>query len=177
MALFTWAIKQIDQHCAMGQLDIPAMIRCRKNRKRQVILLGHSAGANCWALFNYEKVAKVVAVSGSTGYVYLKGRTNSCAVYVQRHLSDCALHTGLCGQPMPLAWARIYKDVAREWAQFCKKSPSRMNAIGKTVHTDFHHEIQAPINVLRGLSDDEIANALMSKILVLVPPNVFNSND
>jgi predicted alpha/beta hydrolase len=45
-----------------------------------------------------------------------------------------------------------------------------MNAIGKTVHKDFHHEIQAPITALWS-SDDEIATRANVKDLLRMYPN------
>ena len=52
-----------------GQLDIPAAMEVLLNKTQttQVILLGHSAGGQLLGINpNYEKVAKVIAVAGST---------------------------------------------------------------------------------------------------------------
>ena len=66
-----------------GQLDIPAAIDALLGRTHaeKVTLLGHSAGGQLLGIVpNYSKVAKVVAVSGSTGHVKgLKGKTKLLA--------------------------------------------------------------------------------------------------
>jgi len=158
-----------------GQLDIPAAVDTllQKTSAAQVILLGHSAGGQLLGIVpNYEKVAKVVAVSGSTGHVKgLKGRTKILAPLMFKGIFPIARYTLGYGPTHAIGMGEnLPKDVAREWAQFCSKPGYVMNAIGKTVHTDFHHEIQAPITALWS-SDDEIATRANVKDLLRLYPN------
>jgi predicted alpha/beta hydrolase len=80
-----------------GQLDIPAAVDTllQKTSAAQVILLGHSAGGQLLGIVpNYEKVAKVVAVSGSTGHVKgLKGRTKILAPLMFKGIFPIARYT------------------------------------------------------------------------------------
>ena len=158
-----------------GQLDIPAAVDAllQKTSAAQVILLGHSAGGQLLGIVpNYEKVAKVVAVSGSTGHVKgLKGRTKILAPLMFKGIFPIARYTLGYGPTNAIGMGEnLPKDVAREWAQFCSKPGYVMNAIGKTVHKDFHHEIQAPITALWS-SDDEIATRANVKDLLRLYPN------
>lgn len=158
-----------------GQLDIPAAIDTllHKTRASKVILLGHSAGGQLLGIVpNYDKVAKVVAVSGSTGHVKgLKGRTKLLAPIMFKGIFPIARHTLGYGPTNAIGMGEnLPKDVAREWAQFCSKPGYVMNAIGKTVHEDFHHVIQIPITALWS-SDDEIATRANVKDLLRLYPN------
>ncbi|MFE1728485.1 alpha/beta hydrolase, partial [Acinetobacter baumannii] len=66
-----------------GTLDIPAAIDALliKTKANQVILIGHSAGGQLLGVVpNYNKVAKVITVAGSTGHIKgLKGKTKVLA--------------------------------------------------------------------------------------------------
>ena len=66
-----------------GLLDIPAAIETLLNRTQaeKIIILGHSAGGQLLGINpHYNKVAKVVAIAGSTGHVKgLKGKTKLLA--------------------------------------------------------------------------------------------------
>lgn len=160
-----------------GQYDIPAAIDAllEKTQAEKVILVGHSAGGQLLGIVpNYDKVAKVVAVSGSTGHVKgLKGRTKLLAPVMFDlifPLSRLALGYGPTskigmGENLP-------KDVAKQWAQFCSKPGYVINAIGKMVpKTEDHHErITCPITVLWS-SDDEIATEANVKDLIRLYPN------
>ncbi|WP_353141438.1 alpha/beta hydrolase family protein [Acinetobacter pragensis] len=158
-----------------GQLDIPAAVDTllQKTNAKKVILLGHSAGGQLLGIVpNYEKVAKVVAVSGSTGHVKgLKGRTKLLAPLMFKAIFPIARYTLGYGPTNAIGMGEnLPKDVAREWAQFCSKPGYVMNAIGKTVHDDFHQNIQAPITALWS-SDDEIATRANVKDLLRLYPN------
>ena len=66
-----------------GLLDIPAAIDLliNKTHAQQVIIIGHSAGGQLLGINpSYEKVAKVLAIAGSTGHIKgLKGKTKLLA--------------------------------------------------------------------------------------------------
>ena len=158
-----------------GQLDIPAAIDTLlcKTQAEQVILLGHSAGGQLLGIVpNYQKVAKVIAVSGSTGHVKgLKGKTKLLAPVMFNVIFPLARITKGYGPTQAIGMGEnLPKDVAKQWAQFCSKPGYVMNAMGKTVFEDYHAEIDCPITVLWS-SDDEIATAANVKDLLRLYPN------
>ena len=158
-----------------GQLDIPAAIDTllTKTTAQKVILLGHSAGGQLLGIVpNYEKVAKVVAVSGSTGHVKgLKGKTKLLAPVMFRGIFPLSRYTLGYGPTQAIGMGEnLPKDVAKQWAQFCSKPGYVINAIGKTVFKDYHSEIKCPITVLWS-SDDEIATEANVKDLLRLYPN------
>ena len=158
-----------------GQLDIPAAIDTLlcKTQAERVILLGHSAGGQLLGIVpNYQKVAKVIAVSGSTGHMKgLKGKTKLLAPVMFNVIFPLARITKGYGPTRAIGMGEnLPKDVAKQWAQFCSKPGYVMNAIGKTVFEDYHAEIDCPITVLWS-SDDEIATAANVKDLLRLYPN------
>lgn len=158
-----------------GQLDIPAAIDSllQKTGASQVILLGHSAGGQLLGITpNHDKVAKVIAVSGSTGHVKnLKGKTRLLAPVMFNLVFPAARLTLGYGPTQAMGMGEnLPKDVARQWAQFCSKPGYVINAIGKTVHEDFHAQVTAPITALWS-SDDEIATEANVKDLLRLYPN------
>ncbi|HAA07894.1 MAG TPA: alpha/beta hydrolase [Acinetobacter schindleri] len=165
-----------------GQLDIPAAIDALRDRTKaeQVILVGHSAGGQLLGIVpNYDKVAKVIAVSGSTGHVKgLKGRTKLLAPVMFDVIFPLSRFTLGYGPTSKIGMGEnLPKDVAKQWAQFCSKPGYVLNAIGKTVaKTANHHEqITCPITVLWS-SDDEIATEANVKDLIRLYPNAQTSH-
>jgi len=160
-----------------GQLDIPAAIDALLTRTnaRKVILLGHSAGGQLLGIVpNYDKVAKVVAVSGSTGHVKgLKGKTKLLAPVMFNVIFPLARITKGYGPTQAIGMGEnLPKDVAREWALFCSKPGYVMNAIGKLISpkADFHAQVTCPITSIWS-SDDEIATEANVKDLLRLYPN------
>lgn len=158
-----------------GQLDIPAAIDTliNKTQAAQVIILGHSAGGQLLGIVpNYNKVAKVVAVSGSTGHVKdLKGRTKLLAPVMFNIIFPIARYTLGYGPTNAIGMGEnLPKDVAREWAQFCSKPGYVLNALGKTVQQDFHAQVNCPITAVWS-TDDEIATKANVKDLLRLYPN------
>lgn len=126
-----------------GQLDIPAAIDALRDKAKaeQVILLGHSAGGQLLGIVpNYDKVAKVIAVSGSTGHVKgLKGRTKLLAPVMFDVIFPLSRFTLGYGPTSKIGMGEnLPKDVAKQWAQFCSKPGYVINAIGKKFR---HHMI------------------------------------
>lgn len=158
-----------------GQLDIPAAIDTliNKTQAAQVIILGHSAGGQLLGIVpNYNKVAKVVAVSGSTGHIKdLKGRTKLLAPVMFNVIFPIARYTLGYGPTNAIGMGEnLPKDVAREWAQFCSKPGYVLNALGKTVQQDFHAQVNCPITAVWS-TDDEIASKANVKDLLRLYPN------
>ncbi|OTG82977.1 alpha/beta fold hydrolase [Acinetobacter sp. ANC 4648] len=158
-----------------GQLDIPAAIETLlvKTAHEKVILLGHSAGGQLLGITpNFEKVAKVVAVSGSTGHVKgLKGHTKRMAPVMFNLIFPVSNFVKGYGATKILGMGEnLPKNVAKQWALFCSKPGYVLNAIGKTIFDDFHNEINSPMTVFWS-SDDEIATQANVKDLIRLYPN------
>ena len=158
-----------------GQLDIPAAIESliSKTAHHQVILLGHSAGGQLLGISpNFNKVAKVVAVSGSTGHVKgLKGRTKHMAPIMFKLIFPTSnLLKGYGATKMLGMGENLPKNVAKQWAFFCSKPGYVLNAIGKTIFEDFHANIKSPITVFWS-SDDEIATQANVQDFIRLYPN------
>ncbi|MDR0238168.1 alpha/beta fold hydrolase [Acinetobacter sp.] len=157
-----------------GQLDIPAAIESLldKTGQQQITLLGHSAGGQLLGIVpNYEKVAQVISVSGSTGHVKgLKGRTKRLAPVMFKVVFPISSKIKGYGATKILGMGEnLPKNVAKQWAQFCSKPGYVMNAVGKTVFEDYHPDIQCPITSYWA-SDDEIATAANVKDLLRLYP-------
>lgn len=160
-----------------GQRDIPAAIDAllAKTNAQQVIILGHSAGGQLLGIVpNFEKVAKVVAVSGSTGHVKgLSGRNKILGPLMFSVIFPISRLTLGYGPTNAIGMGEnLPKDVAREWAQFCNKPGYVLNAIGKQVapSDDYHSQIRCPI-VGVWASDDDIATETNVKDLLRLYPN------
>jgi predicted alpha/beta hydrolase len=160
-----------------GQLDIPAAIDALRDgtKAEQVILVGHSAGGQLLGIVpNYDKVAKVIAVSGSTGHVKgLKGRTKLLAPVMFNVIFPLSRFTLGYGPTSKIGMGEnLPKDVAKQWAQFCSKPGYVINAIGKKISPshDYHDQITCPVTAIWS-SDDEIATEANVKDLLRLYPN------
>lgn len=157
-----------------GQLDIPAAIDSllAKTQQQHVILLGHSAGGQLLGICpNYNKVERVIAVSGSTGYTGgLKGRTKLLAPLMFNLIFPISSRLKGYGATQFIGMGEnLPKNVAKQWAEFCSRPGYVTNAIGKTIFADYHQQIQCPMSVYWS-SDDEIAtHANVTQLLSLYP--------
>lgn len=160
-----------------GQLDLPAAIEylLTITHANKVILLGHSAGGQLTGIIpNYDKIAKVVAISSSSGYLKgLRGHTKQLAPIMFKGIFPVARYILGYGPTKMLGMGEnLPKDVAKQWGEFCSKPGYVFNAIGKTIPTtqDYHRKILQPITVLYS-SDDEIATEANIKDLLRLYPN------
>lgn len=158
-----------------GQLDIPAAIETllNKTQAEKIIIIGHSAGGQLLGIApNHAKVARVIAVSGSTGYLKgLKGRTKFLGPVMFKIIFPISTFFKGYGATKFIGMGEnLPKQVAKQWAQFCGQPGYVTNAMGKTIFQDFHHEIQCPITVYWS-SDDEIATERNVKDLLSLYPN------
>jgi len=150
-----------------GLLDIPAAIETLLNRTQaeKIIILGHSAGGQLLGINpHYNKVAKVVAIAGSTGHVKgLKGKTKLLAPLMFNVIFPVSsLFKGYGATQFIGMGENLPKNVAKQWAEFCSKPGYVMNAIGKSIYNDYHQEINCPITSIWA-SDDEIATVSLSE--------------
>lgn len=158
-----------------GLLDIPAAIDALLNRTQaeKVIIIGHSAGGQLLGVNpNYSKVAKVLAIAGSTGHVKgLKGKTKLLAPIMFNVIFPISSFFKGYGATQFIGMGEnLPKNVARQWAEFCSKPGYVMNAIGKSIFDDYHQEIQCPITSFWA-SDDEIATQANVEDLLRLYPN------
>lgn len=160
-----------------GQLDLPAAIEhvLDLTKAKQVVVLGHSAGGQLLGVVpNYQKVAKVVAVAGSSGYQKgLKGRTKILAPVMFKLIFPIARYTIGYGPTQAIGMGEnLPKDVARQWAIFCSKSGYISHASGQlySKEQDYHANIQCPITSIFA-SDDEIATPVTVPDFLKIYPN------
>ena len=160
-----------------GQRDIPAAIDAllEQTHAEKVIIVGHSAGGQLLGIVpNYEKVHKVIAVSGSTGHVKgIAGRTCILAPIMFNIIFPIGRYTVGYGPTNKIGMGEnLPKDVAKEWAQFCSKPGYVLNAVGKQLDPaqDYHSKIQCPITAIWA-TDDEIATEANVKDLIRLYPN------
>ncbi len=158
-----------------GQLDIPAAIEVLLNRTQseKVIIIGHSAGGQLLGINpHYNKVAKVLAIAGSTGHVKgLKGKTKLLAPLMFNVIFPISSFVKGYGATQFIGMGEnLPKNVAKQWAEFCSKPGYIMNAIGKTIFDDYHQEIQIPITSFWA-TDDEIATETNVQDLLRLYPN------
>ncbi len=158
-----------------GIYDIPAAIETLLNRTQaeKVIIVGHSAGGQLLGIAsNYHKVAKVLAIAGSTGHVKgLKGKTKVLAPVMFNIIFPVSSFVKGYGATQFIGMGEnLPKNVAKQWAEFCSKPGYVMNAIGKTIFEDYHQQIQCPITSFWA-TDDEIATHSNVKDLLRLYPN------
>ncbi|WP_436869053.1 alpha/beta hydrolase family protein [Acinetobacter courvalinii] len=158
-----------------GIYDIPAAIEALLNRTQaeKVIIVGHSAGGQLLGIAsNYHKVAKVLAIAGSTGHVKgLKGKTKVLAPLMFNVIFPVSSFVKGYGATQFIGMGEnLPKNVAKQWAEFCSKPGYVMNAIGKTIFEDYHQQIQCPITSFWA-TDDEIATHSNVKDLLRLYPN------
>ncbi|MDH2432716.1 alpha/beta fold hydrolase [Pokkaliibacter sp. MBI-7] len=144
-----------------GQQDIPAMLEwlARESGLEQVTLFGHSAGGQFTGVIpNYQRIARMVGVASSTGYIG----------YSPLHFR--LLAGGLLKLYMPLAngvlgytpcqWIGWGEDlppgVARQWSQWCSSPGYVANALGTDIQQDYHQQLQLPMTFIHAV-DDPIA--------------------
>ena len=157
-----------------GQLDIAAALDwlTLHTGKAQAVLLGHSAGGQLTGLLhNYQKVAKVVAVAGSTGHVKgLKGKTKWLAPILFNGYMPLCIKLYGHGNTKKIGWGEdLPKGVALQWAHWCSKPGYVANSLGTTIDQHYHDDIRCPITVIHA-SDDEIATlANVADLLRLYP--------
>lgn len=158
-----------------GIYDIPAAIETllERTQAQKVIIVGHSAGGQLLGITsNYNKVAKVLAIAGSTGHVKgLKGKTKILAPVMFNVIFPVSSFLKGYGATQFIGMGEnLPKNVAKQWAEFCSKPGYVMNAIGKSIFEDYHQEIQCPITSFWA-TDDEIATQANVKDLLRLYPN------
>lgn len=136
-------------------------------------MIGHSAGGQLLGINPlYSKVHQVIAVAGSTGYIKgLKGKSKILApVMFNLVFPISSLIKGYGATQFIGMGENLPKLVAKQWREFCSQAGYVKNAIGKTVHHDFHHQIVCPVTSIWA-TDDEIATQANVKDLLRLYPN------
>lgn len=168
-----------------GTEDIPAAVDFLLGYSglSQVVLLGHSAGGQMLGVMhNHAKVAKVVAIAGSTGHVvnmrpeFARQAKFMFNVYMPINnllFGYTKLKRIKWGEDLP-------RHVARQWAQWCTAGHYVKTAIDRgDIAVDYHADINQPITVIHA-DDDDIANdANVAEFLSLYPhaqKNVYTLN-
>lgn len=157
-----------------GVYDLPAAIDMllAKTGADRLILIGHSAGAQLLGVaHNHHRVAKLISIAGSTGYVpQLSGRTRLLAPVmfdVIFRLSSLTLGYGATkfigmGENLP-------KQVARQWREFCQSGQYIKSAIGKSVRDDYHDQIDCEMVAFYAIDDEIATEANVRDLFALYP--------
>jgi len=142
-----------------GQQDQVAALSwlVQRTGHEQVLLLGHSAGAQMIGLLpNHRQVSRLVGVAASTGW--LSGMRTSfrikayfglrMAVPIGARLKGYAPTAALgLGENLPTR-------VGVQWGQWCAAGGYATNAVKGRPQLDFHGDIRIPITVLHATDDD-----------------------
>ncbi|MEY4561021.1 MAG: hypothetical protein RLZZ618_298 [Pseudomonadota bacterium] len=157
-----------------GQLDQVAALDwlLRRTRRAQVVLLGHSVGAQLIGLLpSHHRVARLVGVSASTGW--FKGMRLAFRLKARFGLGFLlplgsrlkgyapASAVGL-GEDLP-------KGVARQWGEWCAAGGFATNAIRNQPELDFHAKVAAPITILYATDDDIATKVTVADLLRTLP--------
>lgn len=160
-----------------GQLDLPAAIEklLQLTQANKIVLLGHSAGGQLTGIIpNYQKIAKIISVSGSSGHTKgLKGKTRILGPIMFHGIFPIARYTLGYGPTKMIGMGEnLPKDVAKQWAEFCAKPGYIINAFNQelNVNQDFHKKITQKITSIYA-TDDEIATQKNVNDLLRLYPN------
>lgn len=157
-----------------GQLDLPAAIESLLGRTqaKQCILLGHSAGGQLLGVIpNFQRVAKLVTVAGSSGHLKgLKGRTKLLAPIMFYGLFPLGHKLkGFSPTKIIAMGENLPQQVGRDWAKFCRHPGYIINA-KSILSFEYHQHVRCPITAIYA-SDDEIATQANVEDLLRLYPN------
>ena len=143
-----------------GQSDLPAAVDCllAHTQAEKIILVGHSTGGQLLGVMpNFQRVAKLVAIAGSSGHLRsLKGRTKLLAPVMFFAIFPLGtLLKGYAPTKMIGMVENLPQHVGRDWAKFCRHPSYIMNAKSQLTF-DHHQHVNCPITAIYA-SDDEIA--------------------
>ncbi|HEX2834426.1 MAG TPA: alpha/beta fold hydrolase [Thermoanaerobaculia bacterium] len=145
-----------------GILDIAAAIESLAARFPNLPkhALGHSAGGQLLGLaHNHGQLERVIMVACSTGTIPLMPRPFRYLARFMMHVF-IPLTTALLGYAPAKAvrWGEdLPREVAREWADWCKAERYLASYFGRTITRHWYDEVRIPILAV-GITDDPIAN-------------------
>ncbi len=157
-----------------GQQDQVAALDWLLTRtaSQQVLLLGHSAGGQMIGLLpNHHRVARLVGVSASTGW--LRGMRPSFRIKawfglrgvipmgarIKGYATTAAI--GL-GENLPT-------QGGLQWGQWCAAGGYATNAVRHQPDRDFHAQVRTPITVLHAADDDIATHTTVADLLRTFP--------
>ncbi len=157
-----------------GQQDQVAALDAllRRTGSEQVALLGHSAGGQMIGLLpNHDRVARVVGVSASTGW--LSGMRTGFRLKAWFGLRGVIpLGVRLTGYAPTAAIGlgeNLPARVGLQWGQWCAAGGYATNAVKNQPQRDFHAAIRIPITVLHATDDDIATPATVADLLRTYP--------
>jgi predicted alpha/beta hydrolase len=138
----------------------------------QALMLGHSAGGQMIGLLpNHHRVARLVGVSASTGW--LKGMRPGFRVKAWLGLRGVIPLGAMMKGYAPTAAVGLGENlparVGLQWGQWCAAGGYATNAVRDQPERDFHAHVRTPITVLYA-SDDDIATDITVKDLLRTFP-------
>ncbi|WP_036594780.1 alpha/beta hydrolase family protein [Ottowia thiooxydans] len=157
-----------------GQLDQVAAVDWLVARTGvpKVVLIGHSAGGQMIGLLpNHEKVARLVGVSASTGW--LKGMRLAFSMKARLGLLLLVpLGIRLKGYAPTSALGlgeNLPSEVGRQWGQWCAAGGYATNAVRRLPEEDFHASVRTPLTLLYADDDDIATPSTVSDLLRTLP--------
>ncbi|MFH4354516.1 MAG: alpha/beta hydrolase [Neisseriaceae bacterium] len=158
-----------------GQYDIPAAIDwlIEKTHAEKVILMGHSVGAQLTGIMpNYEKLSQVIGISASSGFVGQMPRSfrRKALFFFNFYIPISNLLLGYTATKRIRMGENLPREVAKEWAQYCKTDGYIFNAVGKTVFVNYFDNLSCPYTIFYA-TDDEIATRANVESLLKTFPN------
>ncbi|MGK0544352.1 alpha/beta hydrolase family protein [Halomonas cupida] len=145
----------------------------------RAVMIGHSAGGQMMGLWhNHRRLAAVVSISGSTGYLGgMPLKMRALAAFMFYLYLPFSVRLWGEARTRSLGWGEnLPRGVARQWSQWCSSPGYVANALGKTTEVDHHDELTIPITVLHA-SDDPIATPANVADLLRLFPRASTSAD
>ena len=167
------------QHCRAtlaewGQQDQVAALEwlLQRTGSEQALLLGHSAGGQMIGLLpNHQRVARLVGVSASTGW--LRGMRPGFrwkAWFGLRGVIPLGVHLkGYAPTAAVGLGENLPAQVGLQWGQWCAAGGYATNAVRHQPERDFHALVRTPITVLHASDDDIATEATVADLLRTFP--------
>lgn len=157
-----------------GQQDQVAALDwlVKRTDHQQVLLLGHSAGAQMLGLLpNHRHVARVVGVAASTGWFQgmRPGFRFQARLALRGILPLGSLIKGYAPCGLVGLGENLPSGVARQWGQWCAAGGYATNAVKGRAAQDFHAQVRFPITVLHATDDDIATPATVADLLRTFP--------
>jgi predicted alpha/beta hydrolase len=158
-----------------GIFDIAAAIELMKTRfpNLPAHAVGHSAGGQLIGLaHNFAQLERIAMVACSTGTMSMMPRPFRYLARFMMHVF-IPITTTLIGYSPSHAIGQgenLPREVAREWAAWCRADHYLASYFGKTITRHWYDDLRAPILSI-GITDDPIANARSVPALLAIYRN------
>lgn len=157
-----------------GQQDQVAALEwlLARTGQPQALLLGHSAGGQMIGLLpNHHKVARLVGVSASTGWLRgMRPAFRLQARFALRGVIPLGVRfKGFAPTAAIGLGENLPAGVGLQWGQWCSAGGYATNAVRHQPDRDFHAQVRTPITVLHAEDDDIATPATVADLLRTFP--------